>query len=171
MLHFFKKVTTQVEVELAEDNSYELVVSPITGKAVESKEINDPVFSEEMLGRGLAIVPTEGRVYAPVSGKIEMMHDSMHAVSLTSDKGAEILVHIGLDTVSLNGRHYTRHANEGDYVKAGQLLLEFDIPAIQAEGFDTIAPVVICNTDDYTEVLSMEGRDVKAGQGIIKLIK
>ncbi len=104
-----------------------------------------------MLGKGAAIIPTVGKVVAPMDGTIAMVFDTKHAISMTSESGIEILIHIGLDTVSLKGEPFTAHVASGDQVKAGDLLLEFDIEAIKAAGLDTVSPIVICNTPDYSE--------------------
>lgn len=129
-----------------------LVLAPMEGEVVKVGEVNDPTFSEEMLGKGLAIRPTGGRVVAPVDGEVTQMFDTGHAVSLTSKDGLEVLVHVGLDTIQLKGKHYTIHAHTGDKVKAGDLLMEFDKDAIAADGYDTITPIVICNSGDYSVV-------------------
>lgn len=128
------------------------ILAPVAGEAVSLKEVSDPTFSEEMLGKGIAIKPSGGRIVAPVSGSVAQMFDTGHAVSLVSDDGVEILIHVGLDTVTLKGAHFTIHAHSGDKVKPGDVLMEFDKDAIAAAGLDTITPVVICNTADYKSV-------------------
>lgn len=163
MLGFFKKQK--------EENKNEVICAPVKGKAVESKEVSDPTFAEELLGAGMAIIPTEGKVYSPVDGKISMCIDSNHAVGIMSDAGTEILVHVGLDTVSLKGQHYTAHMKEGDSVKKGDLLLEFDMEAIKAAGFDVITPVIVTNSFDYKEVIRFTGKDVEVGDKVMELVK
>lgn len=148
-----------------------LILSPAEGEVVPVSMVSDPTFGEEILGKGVAIKPSRGRVVAPVNGTVEMMFDTGHAVSILSDEGTEILVHIGLDTVKLAGRHYTLHAKNGDKIKAGDLLMEFDMEAIQAEGYDIITPVVICNTAEYTKVETFTGKIVKELDEIISLEK
>ncbi len=149
----------------------EIIAAPVAGEAVESAQINDPTFAEEMLGKGLAIKPSDTKVYAPFDGTVAMVFETKHAVSLTSEKGAEVLIHVGLDTVSLNGEHFTVHTEDGASVKKGDLLLEFDKEAIAAAGFDTIVPVVLCNTDDYKEVRRKTGSIVKPGDTVMELVK
>lgn len=149
----------------------DVIAAPVAGEAVPSSEIGDPTFGEEMLGKGMAIKPTDTKVYAPFDGTVAMVFDTKHAVSLVSEKGAEVLIHVGLDTVSLKGEHFTTHVEGGAMVKKGDLLLEFDKEAIAAAGFDTIIPIVICNTDDYKEVKRMTGTKVKPGDTVMELEK
>lgn len=149
----------------------EIISAPLHGLAVDSLEVNDPTFREEMLGKAMAIRPGEGKVYAPVDGEVVVLMESKHAVSITSRRGADILIHIGLDTVKLGGRHFTACVREGDWVKRGDLLLEFDLEAIAAAGYDLISPVIICNTEDYREILRFTGREVRAGDPVMELRK
>lgn len=141
--------------------------SPVKGRAVPLSEVNDPTFAEEMLGKGMAVIPSEGKIYAPADGVIEMVFDTMHAVSMTTDLGAEVLVHVGLDTVKLGGDGFKSHVKAGDRVKMGDLMLEADLEKIKAAGYDTITPVVVCNTDDFTSVEGMTGKDVNPGDDVI----
>ena len=133
------------------ENSY-IIVAPIEGNAVDLGEVGDGVFSEGMLGKGVAIEPTVGRAVSPVNGTVSTIFDTKHAVGLTSDDGVEILIHIGLDTVKLNGEHFNTHVKPGDKVKAGDLLVEFDIEKIKEAGYPTITPVIVTNTDSYKDV-------------------
>ncbi len=151
--------------------SVDSIGAPVAGEAVSIKEVSDPTFGEEILGKGIAIRPTDGKVVAPCDATVDMMFDTGHAVSLVADFGAEILVHIGLDTVKLGGKHYTIHVHSGDKVKKGQLLMEFDVEAIKAEGYDVITPVVICNSGDYTTFNTIIGKTVAAGDTVIELAK
>ena len=125
------------------------IYAPIAGKAVAITEVPDPTFAEGMLGNGIAIEPADGKVYAPCDATVDMMFDTGHAVSLVTESGAEILIHVGLETVGLEGKPFTVHVQNGDKVKKGQLLIEADLEAIKAAGLPTITPVLICNTDDY----------------------
>ena len=126
------------------------IVSPLSGKAVPLSETGDPAFSAEALGKGIAVRPREGKVFAPCDATVSAVMG--HAVGLTCDNGAELLIHVGIDTVNLDGKHYTGHVEDGQRVKAGDLLLEFDIAAIEAEGYKTITPVIVTNSDDYADV-------------------
>lgn len=152
-------------------NSGDAILCPVEGEVVSITEVSDPTFGEEILGKGVAIKPAKGRVVSPVDGTIALMFDTGHAVSIMADNGAEILVHIGIDTVKLNGQFYTVHAKNGDKVKAGDLLLEFDIAGIEGAGYQTITPVVVCNTADYAEVQTMAGKQAKELDEIIRLKK
>ena len=145
--------------------------APMAGKAVSITEVPDPTFAEGMLGNGIAIIPTDGKVYAPCDAKVDMMFSTGHAVSLISKAGAEILIHIGLETVSLEGKPFTLHASSGDEVKKGDLLIEADLDMIKEAGLNTITPVVICNSDAYSKFETIVGNDVVAGDVVIKLGK
>lgn len=147
------------------------VGAPAKGKAVPLSEVNDPTFADGLLGKGAAVIPSEGKIYAPVDGTVGMMFETKHAVSLTTEYGAEILVHVGLDTVELKGKYYEGHVKAGDQVKAGDLLISFDIDQVKAAGYDVITPVLICNTDDYAAVEGVTGSDVAPGDTIIKITK
>ena len=131
------------------------IVSPLSGKAVPLSETGDPAFSAEALGKGIAVRPREGKVFAPCDATVSAVMG--HAVGLTCDNGAELLIHVGIDTVNLDGKHYTGHVEDGQRVKAGDLLLEFDIAAIEAEGYKTITPVIVTNSDDYADVERVAG--------------
>ena len=138
---------------------------------MEIQQVSDPTFGQEILGKGIAIKPSEGRVVAPCDGTVDMMFDTGHAVSLVADFGAEILIHVGLETVSLGGKHFKTIAKTGDHVTKGQLLIEFDREAIAAEGLDTITPMVICNTPDYHAVTAYTGKTVAPGDTVLGLMK
>jgi PTS system beta-glucosides-specific IIC component len=145
--------------------------APLTGKAVPITEVPDPTFAEGMLGNGIAIVPADGKVYAPCDATVDMMFSTGHAVSLIADCGAEILIHVGLETVGLEGKPFTIHVSNGDKVKKGQLLMEADLAAIQAAGLQIITPVVICNTDAYPTFNTFVGKDVTNEDVVIELAK
>ncbi len=145
------------------------VRSPLTGKAVTLQETGDETFAAELLGKGCAIEPSEGLVSAPFDGEVTVLMG--HAVGMQGDNGVEILVHVGIDTVNLNGKHYTPHVKEGERVKAGQKLLSFDIPAIQAAGYRTVTPVIVTNTDDYASVAAKSGAQVRTLDPLISIQK
>ena len=147
------------------------IYAPIAGKAVAITEVPDPTFAEGMLGNGIAIEPTDGKVYAPCDATVDMMFDTGHAVSMTTESGIEILVHVGLETVGLEGKPFTVHVQNGDKVKKGQLLIEADLEAIKAAGLPTITPVLICNTDDYTTFNATTGKAVTNADVVIELGK
>lgn len=145
------------------------LVSPVSGELKPLSECPDPVFSSETLGKGVVIEPTEGKIYAPCDGVVENLADTLHAVGLTADSGAEILIHIGMDTVGLNGKGFTPHCKTGDKVKAGQLLLEFDMDFIKSQGLPVATPVIITNSDDYADLV-FQPRTVQHGDELIVLL-
>lgn len=148
-----------------------VIYAPIEGKAVSLKQVDDPTFSEEIMGKGAAIIPTVGRAVSPVDGVVSALFETKHAIGITSEDGVEILIHIGLDTVKLGGKHFTAHIKAGDKVKKGDLLVEFDIEAIKKAGYDIITPVLVTNAYDYKDVLSYIDRDVKEKEELIKAVK
>lgn len=127
------------------------IYAPITGEAVELNKVNDPTFAEEILGKGAAIIPFDGKVVAPFDGTVINVFDTKHAISLESKDGLELLIHIGLDTVKLNGKYYEAKVRSGDEVKKGQELILFDMDQIKKEGYDMITPIIVTNPDDYKD--------------------
>lgn len=138
------------------------IESPVPGTVLSLSEVPDEAFSSGALGEGMAVKPSEGKVFSPFDGVATTVFPTGHAVGLTSDDGIELLIHIGLDTVALNGRHFTTHIRQGDRVTKGQLLVEFDEPAIRAEGYETVVPVVVTNGDELSGV-TVEGSQIKIG--------
>lgn len=149
--------TEKKEVIKFEKNA---VYSPLNGNAIPLSEVKDETFAGEVLGKGMAVIPKEGKVYAPFDGVAETVFDTKHAIGLTSQDGIEVLIHIGINTVELNGRHYETHISEGDEVKAGQLLVTFDPEAIRQEGYDITTPIIVTNSDDYEEIKTEKLGDI-----------
>lgn len=147
------------------------ICAPVTGKAVSLKEVSDPTFAEEILGKGVAIIPTDGHVVSPVNGIVVTVFETLHAIGLKSDDGVEVLIHIGLDTVKLGGKHFTARAKSGDKVTIGTPLVDFDVEKVKEEGYDVITPVIISNTFEYGDVLGVTDQEVKAGDSVIKVVK
>lgn len=147
----------------------EKVLAPVEGTVVPLSEVNDPTFSQEILGKGVAIIPSKGRIVAPADGILTVVFETKHAVSITTPEGAEIIVHVGLDTVNLKGEYYTAYKKQGDKVKAGELLLEFDMAAIKEAGYEVITPVIVCNTPNYPDMVCHTGMQVKELEPIIEL--
>lgn len=166
-----EEINEEVASDKLEVTSSSVVLSPIEGRSVSLKQVNDITFSEEIMGKGIAIVPTVGRAVAPIDGTVSALFETKHAIGLTGDNGVEILIHIGLDTVKLGGKHFKAHVKSGEKVKAGDLLVEFDIKAIQDEGYETITPVIVTNVDNYNDVLGLIDKDVKEKDEIIKAVK
>lgn len=157
-----------IEEKAAQFVKKQEIGAPLTGKTVPLAQVKDDTFASGVLGKGVAIEPAEGKVYAPFDGKVETVSNSYHALGLCSDTGVELLIHVGLETVTLEGKHFACHATEGQRIRKGDLLLEFDLKAIKADGFDTITPVIVTNTDDYAEILPAEGKNVKAQDTILR---
>lgn len=147
------------------------IAAPAAGRLVAIREVNDPTFADEILGKGVAVIPADGRICAPADGTVSTVFPTGHAAALTTDSGVEILIHIGLDTVKLNGKHFTVHAKEGDKVKKGDLLLEADIGKIREEGYDTITPMVVCNSDEFSKFEIAPSGDVSQGDVVLTLEK
>lgn len=158
----FDDPASKTENAAADTTAAKTVDSPLTGQIIPLSEVNDPVFSSEAMGKGCAVIPLEGKVFAPFDGTIVGLLDSHHAVGMESENGIEILIHVGMDTVKLGGKHFTCHIEDGQQVKKGQLLLEFDMDAIKAEGYEIVTPVIITNSDEFTEITTeVAGRGEK----------
>ncbi len=141
------------------------------GKCVGIKEVPDPTFGEEILGKGMAIIPVDGHVYAPADGVISTVFPTGHAVGITTPDGAELLIHIGLDTVELKGGPFAIQVEAEQSVKKGDLLIVADLEKIKEAGKDIITPMVVCNTDAYAQVEQLVSGDVEAGDDVLKLVK
>ena len=145
------------------------VKNPISGKVIALSDINDPVFSSGAMGKGIAIEPSDNKVYSPFDGIIEFIADSKHAIGLRSENGVELLIHVGMDTVQMKGRGFDLKTEANKKVKMGDLLLEFDRNTIEKEGYSLITPVVITNSDEYEESTLCINEDVENGKTIINL--
>lgn len=126
----------------------ERLKAPITGKVIPIEEVPDPVFAEKMMGDGIAFIPAEGKVFAPIAATIKQVFPTKHAIGLESNNGLEILIHIGLDTVNMKGEGFIVHIKEGDQVSMGDLLVEFDLEKVEENAASTITPMVILNGDN-----------------------
>lgn len=163
---FFSKLFGKADAKKNDE-----IFAPIAGQAVPVTEVPDPTFSSGMLGNGVAILPTDGKVYAPCNATVDMMFTTGHAVSLVADCGAEILIHVGLETVGLEGKCFTVHVQNGQKVKKGDLMIEVDLEGVKAAGLNTITPILICNTDDYPTFVTHEGKNVTNADVVIELAK
>lgn len=141
------------------------------GRTIPMDEVNDQTFAQELLGPGIAIVPSNGTVVSPINGTIVTVMDTKHAVCIQGEDGLELIVHAGLDTVELNGKYYQTYKEIGDQVKAGDVLLEFDLEEITKAGYDVTTPIVITNLGDYKITKCLTGQQVKAGEEVIQLTK
>lgn len=162
------------EVVTEEKNSNminkEVIDSPIKGEVIKLSNIQDDAFASGVLGSGVAIMPTEGIVVAPVDGEITTLFPSLHAIGITSEKGVELLIHVGLDTVQLGGKGFKAYVKQGDKVKKGQHLLDFNIEEIKNSGYSVVTPVVITNTAEYLEVAETKSENVDRGNSLITVI-
>jgi PTS system beta-glucosides-specific IIC component len=143
------------------------VAAPINGTCIPLSEVNDAVFSQKILGDGAAIIPSEGKVYAPVNGTVSTVFDTKHAIGLLSEDGVELLIHIGIDTVNLEGKHFTAHVESGQKIKKGDLLVSFDQEMIKKEGYDTVTPVLITNTAEFHSIDTNASGNVKVGDVLL----
>ncbi|HJI15669.1 MAG TPA: glucose PTS transporter subunit IIA [Oscillospiraceae bacterium] len=141
----------------------------LNGTVVPLAEVKDEAFASGALGDGIAIEPTDGELVAPADGEISSTFETHHAVGMTTADGAELLMHIGIDTVKLGGKHFTYLVNEGDKVKKGQPLIRFELEAIKAEGYPVTTPLIVCNTDDYAAVAAKASGTVKQGDALLEL--
>ena len=141
----------------------------LNGTVVPLADVKDEAFASGALGDGIAIEPTDGELVAPADGEISSTFETHHAVGMTTADGAELLMHIGIDTVKLGGKHFTYLVNEGDKVKKGQPLIRFDLEAIKAEGYPVTTPLIVCNTDDYAAVAAKASGTVKQGDALLEL--
>lgn len=153
-------------------NKETVVNSPLEGKVIPLQEVSDPTFAEGLLGKGIAVEPTNGEVIAPFNGSIESLFQTKHAIGLRSEQGLELLIHIGLDTVNLEGKHFEAHVEQGQAVKQGELLITFDIDKIKDAGYPTVTPVIVTNSSDYQEILpNDQAGQVKQDEWILKAVK
>lgn len=156
------EATNQLEVE---------VYSPISGEVKDLGQVNDPVFAGKMMGDGIAIEPSDETVYAPFDGEITMISPTQHAIGITNSEGVELLIHIGLDTVKLNGEGFEVLVEENQEIKKGTALINFDKELINSEGYESVIPVIITNTNEFNEIIQDDVEVVKKGERIITVIK
>lgn len=148
-----------------------LLLSPLEGTAIPLSQVKDETFASGALGQGMAVIPERGQVTAPCDATVEMVFDTKHAIGLTSDSGAELLIHIGINTVELEGKYYTAHVKDGDHVKAGQLLISFDIEQIKGAGYDVTTPLIVTNSDDYSEIRQLTEGTVNQKTKVLEMVK
>ena len=134
------------------------VAAPVSGTVVPLSEVPDPTFAQ-------------GRIVAPANGTVDMMFDTGHAVSMTTAEGAELLIHVGIDTVNLKGEHYTAKCKSGDTVRKGDTLIEFDLDAIKAAGYEVVTPIIVCNPDVFASVKTEGAGGIQAGDTLLTLEK
>ncbi|RDW19762.1 PTS sugar transporter subunit IIA [Oceanobacillus chungangensis] len=147
------------------------ILAPVSGELIGLEKVPDPVFAEKMMGDGIAIDPSIGEIFSPVNGKIIQLFSTKHAIGIEAENGAEILIHVGLDTVNLNGEGFTAHVEEGKKVKQGDHLLSFDLDMIRERATGTIIPIIITNTDAMSSIKAENKKQVTAGKDPILLVK
>lgn len=161
-----EKIKKTIVVELPDHVDVE-IASPIEGEAIELTDVNDEVFASCALGKGIAIIPTKGEVVAPADCVVSLIYPSLHAIGLTLEDGTEILIHVGMDTVKLNGKYFTKNVEEGSSVKKGTKIVSFDLDALKKEGFDMSVPVVISNTNEFSKVIGIPNGKVDINTTVI----
>jgi len=146
-----------------------VLAAHMNGTVVPMAEVQDEAFSNCILGDGVAIEPSEGKLYAPADGEVDNLFDTHHAVGLVTDDGVEVLLHIGINTVELGGKHFEAHVEVGQKVKKGDLLISFDMEAVKAAGYLLTTPMIICNTEDYQSVSPIAEGTIQAGTGLLEV--
>ena len=146
------------------------VVSPVNGTIMMLSDVKDQAFSSEVLGKGIAVVPKEGKLYSPINGTIEAVFPTGHAIGLKTTNGAEVLIHIGFNTVDLGGKYFNTKVKNGQSIKKGELLVEFDIDKIKSEGYDITTPILITNHDIFRGVIPTDEVEIKVGENILTLV-
>ena len=171
---FYKEPENSQDVQAEIDPSVGLkntkVVAPITGKTTPLSQVKDDAFSQGLLGKGIAIDPEVGQVVAPADGVLTTLFPTHHAVGVTTNDGVEVLIHIGMDTVQLEGKHFRAKVAQGDAIKKGQVLVEFDIKAITEAGYSLVTPVIVTNTSDFADVVETDAGAVTVGDTLIHVI-
>ena len=169
------RVPKGTEEELVKDGYLEekpaeqIIGSPLTGTVIPLSETPDAVFASGAMGQGVAIEPSVGEVVAPADGTIRLLFPTNHAIGLATDDGAEILIHVGMDTVELDGKGFTAHVVQGSKVKKGQLLLSFDMDVIKAAGYPVTTPVIVTNTANYDSVTAIASGQIDLGQALLDI--
>lgn len=151
-------------------NKKVIIQSPMTGTVLPLSQVSDEAFASEAMGKGIAIIPEEGKVFSPVDGTIAMVFGTKHAIGLVSESGVEVLIHVGIDTVKLNGQHFNAYVESGQVVKKGDLLLEFDMDAIKEAGFSLETPVIITNTQQYLDIIETEESLIQVNKELLTII-
>ena len=171
MFYKDEDVKEEPKAENKQLNKVAVVKMPVSGEVKNISESSDAAFSSEALGKGVVIIPENGEVCAPVSGTVKTLFPTKHAIGIVSDDGLEVLIHIGINTVNLQGKHFTAHVKQDDKVKAGDKLVSFDKKAVEKEGYSTEIPMVITNGNEYLDIVNLSYGKMNKGQEVIKAIK
>lgn len=145
------------------------ILAPVKGTLIPMSQVADPVFSEEVIGRGAALIPGRGRLVAPADGVVNLVFRTKHAIGMVTDGGTELLIHIGLDTVRLNGRFFREHVSQGSHVRAGDLLMEFELAQMIKEGYDMTTVVIVCNSAQYPDMSCKSAGEAAELEPVIRL--
>lgn len=172
LTYFFWSDHTNEESQITLNNkeNKEIIASPLTGNVIPLKNVKDDAFAQGALGNGIGIIPSEGKVVSPVDGTISVLFPTLYAIGITSDSGVELLIHIGLNTVQLNGEGFKAHVKQGDKVRKGQLLLDIDLKAIEKAGYSTETPIIITNTKDMLDILPTDKKNVIRNDDLITVV-
>ena len=157
--------------EIADNVEDFSLYSALEGTAIPMSMVNDATFASEVLGKGVAVIPAMGKVVAPCDATVETVFDTKHAVGLSTESGMELLIHIGINTVELNGKYFTSHVKNGDHVKKGQLLVSFDMEKVKAAGYDVTTPLIVTNSDDYKDVKILSEDSVTPSDKVLEIVK
>lgn len=166
-----KEISTKNNVNSDKKEDSKIVYSPLKGEVKALSETEDEAFASGALGKGVVIVPTEGKLVAPVNGKIATFFPTGHAIAIETEDGKEVLMHVGINTVELNGKFFYPKAKEGDEVAIGQTLLEFDIEAIKKAGYSISTPIIITNSDDFSSIIGVENKSIDFNEELLTVIK
>lgn len=165
------KEDKEIKKEEVIENADIIICSPVKGISVPLNQVQDQVFSSGALGKGIAIIPEKGEVVAPEDCEITSIYPSLHALGLTLENDVEMIIHVGIDTVNLQGKYFEKFVEKGQKVKKGTKLIGFDIEKIKEEGYDTIVPVIVSNTDDYKQIIGIAGKKVSVNEAVIAIKK
>ena len=149
-----QKKTTLAKKASVDEDAPKSVFAPVKGEVIPLDQVDDQAFASGVMGKGMAIIPTEGKVCSPCDGVVSAIFPTGHAVGVTSNDGVEVLIHIGMDTVKMEGRGFDKKVKEGDKVTRGQILVEFDMDAVQKAGYSLVTPVIITNTNQFADIVT-----------------
>lgn len=160
----------QENIKINVNNEIKTLVSPLAGQLIDLEKVNDETFSSEVMGKGIAIVPKDGSIYAPASGVISATFETKHAIGITTDSGIEILIHIGIDTVKLDGKPFIQYVEKGQKVKQGDMLIKADLKQIQDAGLDSTTMIIVTNSDSYLEIIPTKEKKVRLNDQLLTII-
>lgn len=170
-MNIFQKFINKKQQEtIIEKTENGFIYAPMEGEVIPLKEINDGVFSEEMLGKGCGMKPSDGKLYAPFDGEIILITETKHAIALKSCDGIELLIHIGMDTVKMNGKSFNTLVKVGDKIKCGQSLMTFSISDIEKAGYVTTTAIIVTNSDQYRDIEVLEQGHRRKSEKLIKIL-